>query len=236
MVEKVKRNQPLEPIRVPVTKRALVIGGGIAGIQAALDIADAGHEVVLVEKAPSIGGHMSQLSETFPTLDCSQCILTPRMVEADQHPQHHALHLLRGREGRRLHRQLQGHHPQEGPLGGREACTGCGAVQPPCPNKKIPDEFDDGLGKRTAIYVPFPQAVPNRPVIDQANCTLLQDRQVQGSARRSARPRRHPLRPATTSSSPRRSAPSWWPPASSSTHGRTPEQVPASTATASTRT
>ena len=86
IVEKVKRNVPLEPIRIPVTKRALVIGGGIAGIQAALDLADGGAEVILVEKEPSIGGHMSQLSETFPTLDCSQCILTPRMVEVYQHP------------------------------------------------------------------------------------------------------------------------------------------------------
>ena len=77
---------PLETIRIPVERRALVIGGGIAGIQAALDIADGGREVVLVEKEPSIGGHMSQLSETFPTLDCSQCILTPRMVEVYQHP------------------------------------------------------------------------------------------------------------------------------------------------------
>ena len=86
IVEKVKRNVPLETIRIPVEQRALVIGGGIAGIQAALDIADGGAEVVLVEKEPSIGGHMSQLSETFPTLDCSQCILTPRMVEVYQHP------------------------------------------------------------------------------------------------------------------------------------------------------
>lgn len=86
LVEKVKFNDPLIPIRVPVTKRALVIGGGISGIQASLDIANAGYEVVLVEKEPSIGGHMSQLSETFPTLDCSQCILTPRMVEVYQHP------------------------------------------------------------------------------------------------------------------------------------------------------
>lgn len=86
MVEKVKRNTPLYEIRVPVTKRALVIGGGIAGIQTALDIAEGEKEVVLVEKEPSIGGHMAQLSETFPTLDCSQCILTPKMVEVRQHP------------------------------------------------------------------------------------------------------------------------------------------------------
>ena len=76
----------LQPIKVPVTKTALVIGGGIAGIQSALDIANCGHKVIMVERSPSIGGHMSQLSETFPTLDCSQCILTPRMVEVAQHP------------------------------------------------------------------------------------------------------------------------------------------------------
>jgi len=86
LVEKVKLNKPLYSIKVPVTKTALVIGGGIAGIQASLDIANAGHQVILVERDPSIGGHMSQLSETFPTLDCSQCILTPRMVEVAQHP------------------------------------------------------------------------------------------------------------------------------------------------------
>ena len=85
-VEKVRNDTALEPIRVPVTRRALVIGGGVAGIQAALDIADAGYEVVMVEREPSIGGKMAGLSETFPTLDCSQCILTPRMVEVGQHP------------------------------------------------------------------------------------------------------------------------------------------------------
>ena len=85
-VEKVRHNHELAPIQVPVTKRALVIGGGVAGIQAALDIAAGGQEVVLVEKEPSVGGKMAGLSETFPTLDCSQCILTPRMVEVGQHP------------------------------------------------------------------------------------------------------------------------------------------------------
>ncbi|GAH19082.1 unnamed protein product, partial [marine sediment metagenome] len=84
--EKVRRNESLEPISVPVTRRALVIGGGIAGIQSALDLANTGFEVILVEREPSIGGHMIQLSETFPTLDCSQCILTPKMVEVSKHP------------------------------------------------------------------------------------------------------------------------------------------------------
>jgi len=173
MVEKVKHNQPLHPIRVPVTKRALVLGGGIAGIQAALDIADAGHKVVLVEKSPSIGGHMSQLSETFPTLDCSQCILTPRMVEAARHPNitlmtYAELEKLEGFIGnfkatiRRKARKLD-----------EKLCTGCGLCIQKCPQKKIPDEFNEGLGQRTAIYVPFPQAVPNKPVIDTANCTFF---------------------------------------------------------------
>ncbi len=170
-VEKVKRNRPLSPIRVPVTRTALVLGGGIAGIQAALDIADAGHEVILVEKSPSIGGHMSQLSETFPTLDCSQCILTPRMVEVARHPKitlytYSELEKLEGFIGnfkatiRKKARRIDEH-----------ACNGCGVCQQKCPVKKIPDEFNEGLSMRKAIYVPFPQAVPNKPVIDVANCT-----------------------------------------------------------------
>lgn len=170
LVEKVKHNKPLSTIKVPVTKKALVIGGGIAGIQASLDIANAGHQVVLVEKEPSIGGHMSQLSETFPTLDCSQCILTPRMVEVAQHPN---ITLMTYAELEKL----------DGFIGNFKAtirkkaksldeklCTGCGLCTTKCPTKKIPSEFNEGLGYRTAIYVPFPQAVPNKPVIDKLNC------------------------------------------------------------------
>jgi heterodisulfide reductase subunit A-like polyferredoxin len=85
MVLKASRNKPLKPVKVPVTKRALVLGGGISGMQAALDIANSGYETLVIEKNPSIGGHMIQLSETFPTLDCSQCIMTPKMVEVGQH-------------------------------------------------------------------------------------------------------------------------------------------------------
>jgi len=171
LVEKVKRNKPLLPIKVPVTKTALVLGGGIAGIQASLDIANAGHKVILVEREPSIGGHMSQLSETFPTLDCSQCILTPRMVEVAQHPNitlytYSELESLEGFIGnfkvkiRKKSRSLD-----------EKLCIGCGLCTTKCPNKRIPNEFDAGLGMRPAIYVPFPQAVPNKPVIDKENCT-----------------------------------------------------------------
>ncbi|MCE1199653.1 MAG: CoB--CoM heterodisulfide reductase iron-sulfur subunit A family protein [Marinilabiliales bacterium] len=170
LVEKVKKNKPLESIKVPVTKKALVIGGGIAGIQASLDIANTGHKVILVEKDPSIGGHMSQLSETFPTLDCSQCILTPRMVEVAQHPniQLYTYAELESLEG------FIGNFTAKIRLKAKSVnystCTGCGACIQKCPVKKVPSEFNAGLGTRTAIYVPFPQAVPNKPVIDKANC------------------------------------------------------------------
>ena len=171
LVEKVKYNHSLNEIKVPVTKTALVIGGGIAGIQASLDIANTGHKVILIEKDPSIGGHMSQLSETFPTLDCSQCILTPRMVEVAQHPNitlytYAELESLEGFIGnfkakiRRKSKSID-----------EKLCTGCGQCTTKCPVKKIPSEFNEGLGKRTAIYVPFPQAVPNKPVIDRIHCT-----------------------------------------------------------------
>ncbi len=173
LVEKVKKNLPLFPIKVPITKTALVIGGGIAGIQAALDIANAGHKVVMIEKQPSIGGHMSQLSETFPTLDCSQCILTPRMVEVAQNPNitlysYAELEALDG---------FIGNFTAKIKLKAKSVdmakCTGCGSCWEKCPSKKIPDEFNAGLSNRTAIYVPFPQAVPNKPVIDRKHCTYF---------------------------------------------------------------
>jgi heterodisulfide reductase subunit A len=176
-VGKVLRNRALEPITVPLTQRALVIGGGVAGIQAALDIADAGFQVVLVEREPSIGGKMAGLSETFPTLDCSQCILTPRMVEAGQHPNItlHTYSEVENIEGfvgnfnvtvRKKARYVD-----------MDKCTGCGDCWTKCPSKKNPSEFDYGLSQRTAIYIPFPQAVPARPVIDKNACIkLLRDK------------------------------------------------------------
>jgi heterodisulfide reductase subunit A2 len=169
-VAKVRQDRALEPIRIPVTRRALIIGGGVAGIQAALDIADGGCDVVLVEREPSIGGKMAGLSETFPTLDCSQCILTPRMVDVAQHPRiklhtYSEIEAVRGYVGnfsvtiRRKARHVD-----------IDKCTGCGQCWNSCPSKKTPSEFDYGMGNRTAIYVPFPQAVPARPVIDETAC------------------------------------------------------------------
>ncbi len=180
MVEKVKWNTALEPIHVPVTRKALVIGGGIAGIQAALDIANGGREVILVEKGPSIGGHMAQLSETFPTLDCSQCIMTPRMVEVKNHPN---ITLYTYAEVEKVDGYIGNFAVtirKKARCVDEALCTGCGECQSKCPQGKlktsvIPNEFDLGLSRRPAIYVPFPQAVPNVPVIDKEHCRYFQD-------------------------------------------------------------
>ncbi|MFC1585701.1 4Fe-4S binding protein [Fibrobacterota bacterium] len=181
LVEKVKRNTELTEIQVPVTKRALVIGGGIAGIQAALDIANTGHEVVMVEKSPSIGGHMAQLSETFPTLDCSQCIMTPRMVELYQHPRIKLYVYAEVEEVNGFIGNFSVKIKQKAKSVIDKLCTGCGACTKVCPVKKVSSEFDTGLGKRTAIYSPFPQAVPNRPAIDRATCSRFKSSAKKGT-------------------------------------------------------
>ncbi|MGA2259029.1 MAG: CoB--CoM heterodisulfide reductase iron-sulfur subunit A family protein [Thermoguttaceae bacterium] len=172
-VAKTRYNHALAPIEIPLTRRALVIGGGVAGIQSALDIADAGYQVVLVEREPSIGGKMAGLSETFPTLDCSQCILTPRMVEAGQHANItlHTYSEIESVEGfvGNFHVTIR----KKARYIDMEKCTGCGQCWNSCPSKKNPSTFDYGLGQRTAIYIPFPQAVPARPVIDSAVCMKL---------------------------------------------------------------
>jgi len=168
-VEKVRHGRPLEPARVPVTRRALVIGGGVAGIRAALDIASAGHEVVLVEREPSIGGNMARLSETFPTLDCSQCILTPLMVEVARHPNielwtNSEVEEVSGSVGSfrvRIRRKPAYVRP--------DLCTACGDCVPACP-VTVPNEFDRGLAWRKAIFIPFPQAVPATYTLDAENC------------------------------------------------------------------
>jgi heterodisulfide reductase subunit A len=172
-VAKVRNNQALQQVRVPVTRRALVIGGGVAGIQAALDIADAGYEVVMVEREPAIGGKMAGLSETFPTLDCSQCILTPRMVDVGQHPKiklysYSEVESVEGYIG-----NFTVKIKQKARYVDMAKCKGCGDCWTKCPIKKTPSEFDYAMGNRTAIYMTSPQAVPARPVIDKNACTRL---------------------------------------------------------------
>jgi heterodisulfide reductase subunit A2 len=170
-VARVVHHEPLEPLHVPIHPATLIVGGGIAGIQAALEIADAGFPVYLVEREPTIGGHMAQFDKTFPTLDCSACILTPKMVLAGNHPN---ITLLTYSEVEKV----------EGYVGNFVAtirkrarsvnekdCTGCGVCWEKCPKKVIDDVFEAGIGYRKAVYVPFPQAVPKYPVIDRVNCT-----------------------------------------------------------------
>jgi heterodisulfide reductase subunit A len=171
-VQRVRRNESLEPISVPVTRRALVIGGGIAGIQSALDLASSGFEVILVERAPSIGGHMIQLSETFPTLDCSQCILTPKMVEVSKHPKiklmtYSEVQDISGYVGNFKVKILK-----KPTYVDPDKCTLCDECTKVCP-VVVPNEFDLGLTGRRAIYIPFPQAIPATYTLDIKNCPGL---------------------------------------------------------------
>jgi heterodisulfide reductase subunit A len=173
-VERVLHNQPLEPLRVPIHPATLVVGGGIAGIQAALEIADAGYPVYLVEREPSIGGHMSQFDKTFPTLDCAACILTPRMVSAGTHPN---ITLLTWSEVENVAGYVGNFTVairKRARYVNTDLCTGCGICQEKCPKKVIDEIFEAGLGYRKAVYTPFPQSVPKYPVIDQLNCTYFQ--------------------------------------------------------------
>ncbi|HHY95123.1 MAG TPA: CoB--CoM heterodisulfide reductase iron-sulfur subunit A family protein [Firmicutes bacterium] len=171
-VAKVAFNRPLQKASIPVEKRALVIGGGVAGIQAALDIAEAGHEVWLVEREPSIGGRMAQLDKTFPTLDCSMCILTPKMVDVAQHPNIHLLTYSEVTNVGGYVGNFQVTIRKKARSVDEAVCTGCGTCWAKCPHK-VPSEFDLGLGQRKVIYVPFPQAVPNKPVIDRDHCVYF---------------------------------------------------------------
>lgn len=149
--------------------RVLIIGAGIAGMQAALDIANSGYEVVLVDKEPSIGGRMLQLSETFPTLDCAQCILTPRTVETGQHENIRLMTYseVSSIEGELGHFKATIQHKAKGV--NWDVCTGCGLCQEKCP-RRVPSRFERGAGKGKAIYTLSPQAVPNKPVIDRDEC------------------------------------------------------------------
>jgi heterodisulfide reductase subunit A len=173
-VERVIHNEPLEPLHVPIHPATLVVGGGIAGIQAALEIADAGFPVYMVEREPSIGGHMSQFDKTFPTLDCSACILTPKMVAVGGHPN---VTLFTWSEVERVDGYVGNFTitvRKKARYVDIELCTGCGICQEKCPKKIIDDVYEAGLGYRKAVYTPFPQAVPRYPVIDKPNCTYFQ--------------------------------------------------------------
>ncbi len=161
------------PEKVPVNPATLVIGGGVAGIQAALEIADAGYKVYLVERQGTIGGHMAMFDKTFPTLDCAACILTPKMVAVGQHPNIELMVLsevqdVKGRPGAYQVKILKRASRVDA-----RACVACNACTEVCP-VSVPSEFDVGIANRKAIYIPFPQAVPNAYIIDGASCTYVQ--------------------------------------------------------------
>ena len=160
--------------KVDVTPETLVIGSGVTGLYAALDIANSGYKVHLVEKSPSIGGHVAQLDRTFPNLDKATSILTPRMIDVGAHPN---IDLMTYSEVENI----------EGYVGNYKAtvkrksryvnvkCTGCGACAEACPVKDVPSEFDESLSNRTAIYLPFPNAVPPIYTVDPENCSLFKE-------------------------------------------------------------
>ena len=174
-VAKVNLNAPLTPGESPVTKRALVIGGGIAGIQTALDIADAGFEVDIVEKKPTIGGKMAQLDKTFPTLDCAACILTPKMVDVAQHEKIRIFSYSEVTQVSGFVGNFEVTIKKNARYVKEDICTGCGDCVSKCPMKKVPNEFNLGMDTRPAIYIPFAQAVPKVATIDPNACNMLKN-------------------------------------------------------------
>lgn len=173
-VRRVRLQRPLAMNQVPVTRRVLVLGAGIAGLEAALRLADAGIPVALVEREPVLGGHMAMIDRTFPTLDCSACVLVPRTARVAEHPlitvfTASEVEDVTGHVGSfrvRVRSRPRSVDPHR--------CSGCGECVESCPVSDIPSEFDQGLGTRNAIYFPFPQAVPNLPIVDRSRCLYFQ--------------------------------------------------------------
>ena len=155
-----------------ITGAVMVVGGGIAGIQAALDLANSGYYVYMIEKSASIGGVMAQLDKTFPTNDCSMCIMSPKLVEVGRHMNIELITLAEVKEVKGEEGNFEVEIFQKARYVDMEKCIACGACAEKCP-KKVIDEYNEGLVKRKAIYVPYPQAVPLKYAIDADNCIKL---------------------------------------------------------------
>jgi heterodisulfide reductase subunit A len=171
-VRRVALHKPLQKRKVPINPNALVVGGGISGIHAALTLAEAGKQVYLIEREPTIGGHMAMFDKTFPTLDCAACILTPKMTTVGSHPNiklwtYSEVVQVDGYVGNyKVKVKRKPRYINE------ELCMGCQECITACLYKegKFPDEFNLGLSKRKPVYLPFPQAVPQKVVIDPETC------------------------------------------------------------------
>ena len=174
-IAKVQLNAPLQAGESPVVKRALVIGGGIAGIQTALDIAEAGFDVDIVEKTPTIGGKMAQIDKTFPTLDCASCIVTPKMVDCSQNEKIHIYSSSEVEDVKGFVGNFTVKIKKKARYVDENKCTGCGDCTTKCPMKNVPNEFNLGLDNRRAIYIPFAQAVPKVATIDPNYCNMLKN-------------------------------------------------------------
>ncbi len=172
MKEEVSFDTATVPKKVSVNPNTLVIGGGIAGIQASLEIADAGQKVYLVEKTGTIGGHMAMFDKTFPTLDCSACILTPKMVDVGQHDNIELLTYSEVKNVTGNHGNYKVKILKKARKVSLSLCTACGLCVEKCP-AVAESEFDAGTTLRKAIYIPFPQAVPNKYLIDAESCTYV---------------------------------------------------------------
>lgn len=174
-IAKLRLNAPLTSGESPVTKRALVIGGGIAGIQSALDIAEAGFEVDIVEQSPTIGGNMAKLDKTFPTLDCAACILTPKMVDCAQNEKIDIMTFSEVEAVKGFVGNFKVKIRRKARFVNEDTCTGCGLCTQKCPSKKGLNEFNMGLNTRPAIYIPFAQAIPNVAIIDPEQCLKIKN-------------------------------------------------------------
>ena len=162
--------EQLTPTKMKVNSNVAVVGGGVSGISASLELANQGYKVFMVERQPSIGGHMAQLSKTYPTLDCSLCILSPKLAETKGHPlielmTNTEINAIDGSAG--AYSLTLARRPR---YVNENKCTGCGECAKVCP-VEVADDFEEGTMRRKAIYLPFLQAVPNAYVVDEKNCT-----------------------------------------------------------------